>query len=230
MTRSRGDLSPEVRALLEGERAIPAQPAAVRARVMARARAALAAGLAAPVALPPRAGAQARWAVAAALVCLVSAAAVIAAYGVHAQVAPFAAPVVPPPAPVPTSIVAARTAPETPPVIAPVDDEAPPASARTLRRPRLSRAEALRGELRLLRHARAAVAREDFAAALPPIAEHARRFKDGRLVEEREALRVKALVGLGRTEDARRAAAAFRARFPHSVLLPVVGRMSAAGP
>jgi len=95
--------------------------------------------------------------------------------------------------------------------------------------PRLSPTDASRAELLLLRPARAAVAREDFAAALPPIAEHARRFKDGRLAEEREALRVKALVGLGRTDEARRAAAAFRAHFPHSVLLPAVGQMSSAG-
>ena len=39
-----------------------------------------------------------------------------------------------------------------------------------------------------MRQARAAVARGDFAAALSPITEHARRFKNGRLVEEREAL------------------------------------------
>ena len=67
-------------------------------------------------------------------------------------------------------------------------------------------------------------------AALPPIAEHARRFKNGRLAEEREALRVKALVGLGRMEDARRAAAGFKARFPYSVLLPAVSQMPVSRP
>jgi hypothetical protein len=96
--------------------------------------------------------------------------------------------------------------------------------------PRLSRDDAAREELHLLRRARAAVARGDFAAALAPIAEHTRRFKDGRLAEEREALRVKALAGLGRTDEARRAAAAFEARFPHSVLLPAVSRMPASEP
>jgi hypothetical protein len=68
--------------------------------------------------------------------------------------------------------------------------------------------------------------REDFADALPPLTEHARRFKDGTLAEEREALRVKALAGLGRTTEARRAAAAFGARFPRSVLLPAVNQMA----
>jgi hypothetical protein len=77
--------------------------------------------------------------------------------------------------------------------------------------------------------ARRAVARQDFAAALGPIGEHARRFKDGRLTEEREALRVKALSGLGRVAEARHAAQAFEARFPRSVLLPAVSHM-AGGP
>ena len=83
-------------------------------------------------------------------------------------------------------------------------------------------------ELRLLRQARAAVASKDFADALSPLAEHARRFKDGRMTEEREALRVKALAGLGRTDEARRAAVLFEARFPRSVLLPTVKRMPTA--
>ena len=47
----------------------------------------------------------------------------------------------------------------------------------------------------------------------------------GSLVEEREALRVKALAGLGRHEDAQRAAAEFHARFPHSVFLSTFERM-----
>jgi hypothetical protein len=96
--------------------------------------------------------------------------------------------------------------------------------------PRHARAEAVRAELRLLRQARAAVARDDFAAAMPLIAEHTRRYgyKEGRLAEEREALRVKALVGLGRGEEARRAAAAFESRFPRSVLLPAVHQMTSA--
>jgi len=78
----------------------------------------------------------------------------------------------------------------------------------------------------LLKQARAAVARDDFGGALGPIAEHTRRFRDGRLVEEREALRVKALAGLGRGSEASRAATSFEARFPKSVLLPTVRRIS----
>ncbi len=93
-----------------------------------------------------------------------------------------------------------------------------------------SRADAVREELRLLWLARAAVARRDFAGALAPLSEHARRFKDGRLTEEREALRVRALAGLGRTSEARQAAHRFEARFPRSVLLPAVRQMPSSTP
>jgi len=80
-------------------------------------------------------------------------------------------------------------------------------------------------ELQLLRAARQDVTRGDFAGALTAIAEHTHRFRNGALVEEREALRVKSLAGLGRHEDAQRAAAQFHARFPHSVLLSTFERM-----
>lgn len=73
-------------------------------------------------------------------------------------------------------------------------------------------------ELQVLQPARAAVKRGDFTAALAAISEHRRRFGNGQLVEEREALRVRALAGLNRSAEARRAAEAFRKRFPHSVL------------
>ena len=69
------------------------------------------------------------------------------------------------------------------------------------------------------------MAREDFPLAIQLLAEHARRFKTGRLVEEREALRIKSLVGLGRRGAARRAAADFEANFPRSPLLPTVSEM-----
>jgi len=83
-------------------------------------------------------------------------------------------------------------------------------------------------ELQLLRTARQKVTNGDFAGALAIIAEHVRRFRNGGLVEEREALRVKSLAGLGRHEEAQRAAAAFHARFPHSVFLATFERMKEA--
>ena len=84
---------------------------------------------------------------------------------------------------------------------------------------------AVRVELRLLEQARLAVAREDFVRAIELLAEHARRFRTGRLVEERKALRIKSLAGLGRGGEARRAAADFEANYPRSPLLPAVRRM-----
>jgi len=215
MSRSQPPLPPDVRALLDHEREIQPLPATVRARALARAHAAVVAGgrAAAPTPAP-----RTRWA-AAAVFCLLSVAVGASAYQIRAHLAtPPSQPPAPTPVPPPPSV---RSAP-----IAQVVPEAPGPAPTP---PALSRADAARAELRLLRQARAAVAREDYAAALRPIAEHTRQFKGGRLTEEREALRVKALAGLGRGEDARRAASAFRARFPRSVLLPAVNQMSPSG-
>jgi hypothetical protein len=220
----RGKQSPQVRSLLERERAIPAVPAAVRGRALARARAALAAGVSAEQ-VPSTAPRRMRWAAAAMLILLASAAVATAAYriGIRAKPVAPAVEVSPTPRPSAPSFKLAATSAATSAIA-----EMPPAAAPAPAAP--SRADAAREELRLLRQARAAVARADFAAALPPLTEHARRFKEGRLAEEREALRVKALAGLGRTDEARRAAAAFKVRFPRSVLLPIVSQMPASAP
>jgi hypothetical protein len=220
MSRERPSLPPDVRALLDHEREVPPVPATVRARAIARARAALVADVGRR-AMPIPAG-PTRWAAVAALICLVSGGLGAAAYQIRARLArgPEVRPLPPP----------AKTV--APPAVVPAAPivEVPPEPVRATATPPLSKAEAAREELRLLRQARAAVAREDYAGALPPIGEHARRFKDGRLTEEREALRVKALAELGRTDEARRAAAAFRARFPRSVLLRAVNQMSPSEP
>jgi hypothetical protein len=220
----RSQLSPEVRALLDRERAVPPISASQRARAMARARAALAAPVAATPA-PSVAAPRIRWAVAAAAAFFVSAAVAAAAYEIHVRFAP--APVIHPTA-ISEPVVVARAPYTSAPNVAVPD--LPSASPQTLAAPVLSPPDAARAELHLLRQARTAVARGDFKAALSQIAEHTRRFKNGRLVEEREALRVKALVGLGRAAEARHAAAAFRARFPRSVLLPAVSQMPLSGP
>ena len=85
-------------------------------------------------------------------------------------------------------------------------------------------------ELALLQPAYHAVARRDFTSALAAIVEHQHRFASGQLAEEREALRVKALLGLGRRAEAQGAALAFRERFPHSVLLRRIEGMLDASP
>ena len=231
MSRIVPPLPPELRALLDQEREPPAQPAAVRQRALARARAALTAHPNPNQSMPALARPHGkRWFLATTLTCAVAAAAGATAYELRARFAPQA-----PPA------TRAPQALSTPPA-APVAETTQPRLSRrrssrarlgrrvrARRRQTLSRAEAAALELRILRPARVAVAREDFADALAPIAEHARRFQDGRLAEEREALRVKALAGLGRLNDARRAAAAFKVRFPRSVLLPAVSRLAETG-
>jgi hypothetical protein len=208
---------------------------------MARARAALVAGrVTAPSGFP--AASRHRWGVTIALACAASVAVGATAYqlGAHRPAvtsnAPAASNADAATTRSPNPAIAAPSATEAPAIVAPSAAEAPatavapavPASAGKALRS--SRAEPGPDELRLLRQARVAVARHDFAAALSPIAEHARRFKDGRLAEEREALRVRALSGLGRSADARHAADAFEARFPRSVLLPAVSKMPASGP
>ena len=83
-------------------------------------------------------------------------------------------------------------------------------------------------ELRLLVRARKAEARGEYTSVLSVLAEHERGFPSGRLSEEREVLRVKALVGLGRSGDARLVCLNFRRQFPQSVLLHKVDEMLAS--
>jgi len=78
----------------------------------------------------------------------------------------------------------------------------------------------------LLQRARAAVAANAWPDAHWAVTEHARRFPAGQLAEEREALRVKTLIGLGKMQEAQQAARAFEARFPRSVLRHVVAQGS----
>jgi hypothetical protein len=202
--------------LLDHERDIPSVRATERTRALTRARAALVAGLAARVPPSP----PARWAAVGVGVWLATAGVGVAAYQVRAHFAQESSDRAAAAAAAAEIAASARPA----AVAAPIT-EAPalPAIASSPLAP--SRADVARTELRLLRQARAAVAREDYAAALPPIAEHARRFKNGRLTEEREALRVKALAGVGRIDEAQRVADAFRTRFSTSVLLPVIANL-----
>ena len=80
--------------------------------------------------------------------------------------------------------------------------------------------ESYAAELRLLQRAQSEYASYDFVDALVLLAEHRHRFPNGRLAEEREALRVESLVRAGRDDEARRALATFADRFPHSAFLP----------
>lgn len=224
-------LAPETQALLAHERVPPALPDDVRARLLSRANAAVLEG---PPALQP---AAARGLFGKPLV-LGAAAAVVAA-AIVAAVAWRAEPVPNGPvttASVPSALPSAVPAPTlapsavvTPPAPSAIStfEELPTAKARSSASSR--EANGL-DEIQLLARARKDDARRDYASVLSALSEHERSFPAGRLSEEREVLRVKALVGLGRTEEARRAAAKFRRRFPRSVLLDTVEQMLPSAP
>jgi hypothetical protein len=217
-------LSPELEALLAPHRALVPLAPAIEARAVARAAAAAAES---PVQGAGRVSSRPRWvfAAAAGAVLALGAAAYAArawigvpSSGAPARVAPIASPRAREPSP---AVVSVTPEVEPPPTIAPrVPPHARRASGKTYAAPVPTNAE-----LQLLRTARQDVTRGDFARALTVIEEHVRRFRNGGLVEEREALRVKSLAGLRRHEEARRAAVAFHARFPHSVFLSTFERM-----
>jgi hypothetical protein len=58
--------------------------------------------------------------------------------------------------------------------------------------------------------------------ALAATAEHARKYPNGVLAQEREAIAVRALLLLGRTAEARARVSRFQATFPDSLLLPAL--------
>jgi hypothetical protein len=214
-------LSPELESLLAKERNISPEGAELRARVMTRARAALETR-ATPAGHFWRR--RATLLLAAALMTGFAAVAIAAwqgldrSSGLLPSVLPPAsgkdqtkarAPEPPLPAQLPQKSAAEPTRPEAGNVVT-VPRPSSPSDV----------GDAYALELALLQRARAAVASGNFSTALDAIAEHQRRFPRGKLREEREALRVKALAGLGRYEEARRAAERFREHFPNSVLSP----------
>ncbi|MFO0642061.1 MAG: hypothetical protein U0183_22745 [Polyangiaceae bacterium] len=87
----------------------------------------------------------------------------------------------------------------------------------------------LGAETRLVRDATSALQRGDGAAALAALDEHARKYPQGVLSEERDAQRVLALCALGRVAEAKSGAARFVVRHPSSALVSKV-RGSCAGP
>lgn len=231
-------LSSRAREFLELERELPSVSAARRDRALARARSAARAGEA-PVVLRPSARvSRMRWvAVAAALVCTAAAAsATMLAWRSRASSegrSSFAAAAgVQGAGAGPRAGFRSADLPVADPSLAAAETPSEPAASRGAKPAAIANhatpREALPDELRLLAPAREALARRDFGPALAALNEHARRFREGRLVEEREALRVKALAGLGRFKEARAAAAAFRQRFPHSAVLPAIGGSPAA--
>jgi len=195
----------------------PVSPA-TRARVLKRARQSALLG----VIPPPRAptpvvrGFPSSWLVGTAAAIGIAAAAGIAlrprAHTSGAQTSSAGPSPVPREAPLVAEALGAASLPA-----APASATASAASERAS--PPQSRSDSYLAELALLRRAQQAYASEDFTTALRLLAEHGRRFPNGRLAEEREALRVRALGSSGRAEAARAGAKSFAARFPRSVLL-----------
>jgi hypothetical protein len=209
--------SEQLQAIVERGRQIPKAPHATRVRLLARARSSVAGVDRAPVpvVLPAAAwrGHRVRFALAASLaIALASAGAAAAfhAWSSRATEAVAAEEVADPPA--------SPAPPIQLPALAPAPAASPP-SPHAARARAITPQESYVAELALLQRAHADYAHHRYARALGVVAEHARRFPNGRLAEEREALRVRSLAGAGRTQEARLAYASFARRFPRSVLL-----------
>jgi hypothetical protein len=213
-------LHPAVQSLLAMEREPLTQPEVMKARAFSRARASLRGGLGLETVATRRLlTGSARWFVPAAAASLVLATGIAAAFQMmrktptkaaddRAQAAPLVSSPVPPVEPAP-----AVQGPATAPM-----GTAAKASGVPRRTGAASKPDNLREEIRLLDRARQLDVRGDYAAVLGLVAEHERAFPSGRLTEEREAVRVKALAGLGRSAEARQAAARFHRQYPRSVL------------
>ena len=208
MKREQHASDAELDALLERGRIIPPAPDVVRARAMARARATLTTATASiPAQENPARGRGLRMAVAAAVALVIGAAGATAALLGRAPQHPAPSP------------------PSTPRVVMPAPVSVPdhPAATSIAKHRRSARPataqESYAAELDLLQRAQSAYTSRDFSDALVLVAEHGRRFPNGRLAEQREALRVKSLASSGRADEARHAVAAFAKRFPRSALL-----------
>jgi hypothetical protein len=210
---------PDLEAMLEHARVIPPVSDVVRARALARARATAATASASTVeaeGLPARVR-RPSFAAAAAIAFALLAGGAAAAL-LHRTPAP---PPAPPAAPRAIERAPAPPAPVAEPAAPPDVAPQPSAVAKTRRPARVpTPQESYAAELDLLRRAQSAYASRDFSNALVLVAEHGRRFPNGRLAEEREALRVRSLASSGRRGEARNAVDAFANRFPRSVLLP----------
>jgi hypothetical protein len=116
---------------------------------------------------------------------------------------------------------------DTPP-LAPAEASSvtgPPEGPRTREQatpPSPSPRDQLTAERKLLDLARGALEREEPDGALDATRRHEHAYPNGVLVQEREAMAIRALVSLGRTSEARARADRFRARFPDSLLLPTI--------
>ena len=222
MTSSKSSSTAQVRQLIEQAKALRPVSQAARARVLKRVQSSALAGAALRISMPPvpTNNWSRVWLGGAASATLLASAAAVALHGRPTPTSTLDAPPVASAAAAPSRQLepaSTGSVSSTPPEFSP---RAPSSAAATSPAPSPARpVDSYVPELELLHRAHAAYGARDFANALRLLAEHGRRFPNGRLAEEREALRVRALNSSGQSETARRAAHAFAARFPHSVLL-----------
>jgi hypothetical protein len=214
---------PAIDALLESERADPTY-AAAKDRLARRLAFAAIAEAASPPTMAPRAPL--------ATVAKILRAGLLVAVGVAAGVVlqarrdRAAAPVPPPNAPV--QVAPSTMAPVVPSLPPPTPIEPPARVAGVGSRgshpvlPVPHGSSALGDEQRLVDTARSAVGRGAFSAALTTLDEDESQFRHGQLVEERELLRIQALTGAGRLDEAKARVLKFEASFPRSIFLPAV--------
>ena len=222
---------PSLAALLRHERALPAQPDLVRARAVARARTSLRETPATPIAGRPTLARGASRLIFAAAAGMVFAGGVAVAFQMRhrAPAAGSSAPASPETSslaggPLPAAACAVGPRPGVGPL------PAPALRSGNHRATSGNKRDSVTDEVQLLGRARACDARGDYACVLAVVAQHEHVHGAGRLTEEREVLRVKALVELGRASEARTAAARFQRDFPRSVLLHRVAEMQAGMP
>jgi hypothetical protein len=245
-----GDLDPELRALLDAEATYTDMPPNAPASILAKVSAGLALLPHAPqgdgvhshadtAGLAKAGGTAAKtvtWGAAKRLATWVSfgAGAAVGAVG-HATYQHATAPTAPPAAIVTAVAPEAQTyAPRVSlPVATPSTTAAPQESASVQERSGLplpptprpreeSDDVSLANERGQLEVARTGLARGQANTALSILQKDAASHPRSRLAEERESLMIQALVGVGRTDEARAHAAAFARTYPKSLFLPIV--------
>lgn len=144
--------------------------------------------------------------------------------------APVLSPTVGEPASIPAPSVAAAPAPAE--AAGSPHESVVPAASLPIERVRAARPRAashatpspsagdLAAERALLDQARAQLRDGLGGPALATLRAHQRRFPRGQLVEERESLRIRALLYDGQTDRANELLTAFRRRYPHSIFFP----------
>ncbi|MCL2447895.1 MAG: hypothetical protein FWD17_02995 [Polyangiaceae bacterium] len=217
-------LDREMGALLDAERERSGPPAATRRRVLARVEASAASlRLPRPARRTSPAAPTTR-----SVLRPIGIAVLVMGLGAALAVASRPRPVARTAEQAPTARASTSEQATLPPPVAPVPGPLPvtpdpPSTPRSIAPPKLEGpARSLPDEHTLLDRARKDLLSGEPEAALDEVERHARRFPHGMLSEERDALRVEALVAAKRYARARAAGGRFRTAYPGSMLGPAV--------